>query len=532
MSYYSNLKHVILHAPPFWGHNKALITLAVFVVKARPTTVVTLLTSKALYKRSVEELQLKLNREDRDIIQAQINIVDVTGPTPDILSVQFARVYEALYNEPEHGVMCMSSRKILVNLPRPTVAVIDPYASYAYESIRHTSQGRVPILSWLSAPTAFLLHHIGPAKLGGHASHQYESAEGRREIKTLLSSPANQTDAAGVVTDSHASLLSGFNYATNMTRIMVPGAPPMFVHELMPQIRTSAPGELIAIGGVYLREGDGVIIASNSVYEGETVEAVKKWFSEMNKDSYALAPLTLPLPCNERCDLSEAEQEVLLFLNRIWDTFGSRSLVYISFGTFAYPPQAEKLHLLIESLITHDIPFLFSHPSPQATDSGDLQRIIGKSGIGLATAWCPQEDVLQHDVTGWFITHGGWNSIQESLQYRVPLILWPISADQPLNSAQLVLIHKAAFELIEVRSGEQGTGPMLRFLGGPYIPTFSMTAMKREFEELIKKLNGQEGQTIRMNFERLCDNMQESWQEGGDSSADFAQFIKKYIDCQ
>ncbi len=38
-----------------------------------------------------------------------------------------------------------------------------------------------------------------------------------------------------------------------------------------------------------------------------------------------------------------------------------------------------------------------------------------------------------------------------------------MGADQPVNAAQLGLTHKAAFELIEVRSGDQGVKPLLRF---------------------------------------------------------------------
>jgi UDP:flavonoid glycosyltransferase YjiC (YdhE family) len=28
--------------------------------------------------------------------------------------------------------------------------------------------------------------------------------------------------------------------------------------------------------------------------------------------------------------------------------------------------------------------------------------------------------VLKHAATGWFISHGGWNSLQEALSLRVP----------------------------------------------------------------------------------------------------------------
>merc|ERR1711959_555400 len=47
----------------------------------------------------------------------------------------------------------------------------------------------------------------------------------------------------------------------------------------------------------------------------------------------------------------------------------------------------------------------------------------------------PQLKVLQHaDV---FITHGGWNSLQESLQYGVPMLVLPGFGDQPLNARKV-----------------------------------------------------------------------------------------------
>ncbi|KAJ3795634.1 hypothetical protein GGU11DRAFT_872616 [Lentinula aff. detonsa] len=311
---------------------------------------------------------------------------------------------------------------------------------------------------------------------------------------------------------------------------MIPGSPPIYVHELIPQLRLSAPGKLIAISGVYIREGDGIIMASNSAYEGETMCAVKSWFREMGKNAYAMAPLILPSLTHIERDITSVDEEASCFLERTRKKFGRKSLVYISFGTFAYPPQPEKLQMLIKTLIDHQVPFLFSYPSPQATEE-EVQALIKESGIGMAMQWCPQEEILQHDVTGWFITHGGWNSVQESLEYRVPLIFWPISADQPLNAAQVVLTHKAAFELIEVRSGKQGTKPLLRFQNTEYTPTFTVDALKKEVEKLIEKFNGKEGQTVRTNFEKLSDKMRRSWEEGGECKTDFEQFIQKYVDC-
>ncbi|MQL74390.1 hypothetical protein Taro_006753 [Colocasia esculenta] len=39
------------------------------------------------------------------------------------------------------------------------------------------------------------------------------------------------------------------------------------------------------------------------------------------------------------------------------------------------------------------------------------------AGRGFLTSWCPQEEVLANPSIGGFLTHGGWNSMPESIRY-------------------------------------------------------------------------------------------------------------------
>lgn len=43
------------------------------------------------------------------------------------------------------------------------------------------------------------------------------------------------------------------------------------------------------------------------------------------------------------------------------------------------------------------------------------------SDIFVVNEWAPQDAILTHPATGWFLSHGGWNSLQESFAARVPL---------------------------------------------------------------------------------------------------------------
>ncbi|KAJ4809380.1 Glycosyltransferase [Rhynchospora pubera] len=53
-------------------------------------------------------------------------------------------------------------------------------------------------------------------------------------------------------------------------------------------------------------------------------------------------------------------------------------------------------------------------------------------------SWAPQIDILSHQAIGGFVTHCGWNSILESLWFGVPMIPWPLYAEQHLNAFMLV----------------------------------------------------------------------------------------------
>ncbi|CAI9117349.1 OLC1v1018725C1 [Oldenlandia corymbosa var. corymbosa] len=56
----------------------------------------------------------------------------------------------------------------------------------------------------------------------------------------------------------------------------------------------------------------------------------------------------------------------------------------------------------------------------------------------LVHKWAPQLDILSHKSIAAFLSHCGWNSIIESLSQGVPIIGWPIAAEQGYNSKMLI----------------------------------------------------------------------------------------------
>lgn len=75
---------------------------------------------------------------------------------------------------------------------------------------------------------------------------------------------------------------------------------------------------------------------------------------------------------------------------------------------------------------------------------GFLDRVKGR---GMVCGWSPQVEILDHKAVGGFVSHCGWNSIVESLWFGVPIVTWPMYAEQQLNAFLLVKELKLAVEL-------------------------------------------------------------------------------------
>ncbi|GMI97547.1 UDP-glucosyl transferase 78D2 [Hibiscus trionum] len=108
------------------------------------------------------------------------------------------------------------------------------------------------------------------------------------------------------------------------------------------------------------------------------------------------------------------------------------SVVYISFGSVITPPPHE-LQALCEALEECEFPFLWSFRGNPEKDlpQGFLARRRSK---GKIVPWTPQQKILEHPSVGVFISHGGWNSVLESIVGGVPMIFRPFFGDQGLNT--------------------------------------------------------------------------------------------------
>jgi len=245
----------------------------------------------------------------------------------------------------------------------------------------------------------------------------------------------------------------------------------------------------------------------------------------MQKEVHVLGPL---LPSGYGTETQNREEgvsvDIQTFLEEMQVQHGKGSVFFISFGTVFYPSASEYVEELIEALIKKNAPFVFAHASSSVEISEQLIEKVKLSGLGKLTAWSPQQLILNHPATGWFVTHCGFNSVTESLGSGVPMICWPIAADQPSSAAHLTENLNVAFELFQVRTGN-GLKPLAR---NGIAAEGARVAMGVEIRQTIDLCRSEKGHEKRNNAEKLKRNFAQAWEEDGLSRQEIRKILRKY----
>jgi hypothetical protein len=205
-----------------------------------------------------------------------------------------------------------------------------------------------------------------------------------------------------------------------------------------------SPAIIVKDAHAFYTSSDGMVVVSSSAFEGESVKAGRQWLHGLGKDLWVVGPLEgtpssalATVAGGEAPQHTEEDKVILGFLDDMENKHGKNSVIFvrvaapscelsltreqIAHGTNFVPKNPAKLYAFIDELIKSDTPFLWSHPSPWTKVPAELMDRIDASPRGHHAMWVPQRAVLSHGATGWFVSHGGWNSTQEALSLRVPM---------------------------------------------------------------------------------------------------------------
>ncbi|XP_057489781.1 UDP-glycosyltransferase 88B1-like [Actinidia eriantha] len=143
------------------------------------------------------------------------------------------------------------------------------------------------------------------------------------------------------------------------------------------------------------------------------------------------------------------------------DSQPSRSVVFLCFGSMGRFKSEQLMDMAI-GLEQSGQRFLWVVRSPiaEGETEPDLDILLPEGflertkGRGLVVkSWAPQVAVLSHDSVGGFVTHCGWNSTLEAVCAGVPMVAWPLYAEQRMNRVVLVEVIKVALPVEESEGG-------------------------------------------------------------------------------
>ncbi|EPS74081.1 hypothetical protein M569_00673, partial [Genlisea aurea] len=168
----------------------------------------------------------------------------------------------------------------------------------------------------------------------------------------------------------------------------------------------------------------------------------------MKKRAWSIGPLILCGGAGGKEELGSRgkksavdEHECMRWL----DSKADHSVVYVCFGSMAVFSDAQ-LRELAAGLRDSSRNFVWV---VRKTEGGGgngwlpegFEETTSETGM-IIRGWAPQVLILNHPSVGAFVTHCGWNSTLEGIAAGVPMVTWPVFAEQFYNEKLIVDVLK------------------------------------------------------------------------------------------
>ncbi|KAF8687058.1 Glycosyltransferase family 1 protein, partial [Rhizoctonia solani] len=291
--------------------------------------------------------------------------------------------------------------------------------------------------------------------------------------------------------------------------INIPGLPPHREWELNPQYFPFMPlfmAYLVPRVTRIINEVDAIACCTTLEMEPVCAASLSSSF-EYPIESFFIGPaVDLASPNHE----NDSDSLVTQFLNRAYAEKGAHSVIYIAFGTVFFPSSGSIPHLMaiLDEIPKAGLKFIFSLSSASAK----LEKAWMDAHIAAGNAIFPHW-TNQTAATHYFLSHGGWSSCTEALVRGVPMIFWPFTGDQPVNSMQIAEIHDCGFELLQIRTGPAKSKA---YQNGTEIEIAGTDdAVRGEMKQILDMSKGARGEQQRMNTRRLGRTIRDSLSPGG-----------------
>nr|WHL35503.1 flavonoid 7-O-glucuronosyltransferase [Scutellaria baicalensis] len=253
-----------------------------------------------------------------------------------------------------------------------------------------------------------------------------------------------------------------------------------------------------------LRKSRGFIVNAFDALEYRAKEAISNGLCLPNGPTppvYFMGPLVGDVDSNNGGE----EHGCLRWL----DSQPIKSVVFLCFGRKSVF-SAKQLKETAIGLEKSGHRFLWSVRNP--VDEADLNEVLPEGFMErtkergfVVKSWAPQKEVLSHDSVGGFVTHCGRSSLSEALWFGVPMIGWPVDAEQRMNRTVMVEEMQVALPLEEAADG-------------------LVTAA--ELEERVRELMGSKrGREMRRRVGEMKSSARAAMAENGSSVIDLHKFL-------
>ncbi|KAG6618281.1 hypothetical protein I3843_05G008400 [Carya illinoinensis] len=258
----------------------------------------------------------------------------------------------------------------------------------------------------------------------------------------------------------------------------------------------------------------------NSFYELEPAYA-NLYIKVLGRKAWPIGPVSL---CNKEAEdkgqrgkeSSIDKHECLKWLN----TKNSDSVVYICFGSLANLTDSQLMEIAM-GLEASEQQFIWvvkkgkgKKEEEDWLPKGFEKKMEGKGLI--IRGWAPQVLILDHEAVGGFVTHCGWNSTLEGVTAGVPMVTWPMFAEQFYNEKLVTEVLKIGVPV--------GAQQCVNMMGND-----AYSIKKEAIEKAVRRIImvSEEAKEMRSRAKALGEMARRAMEKGGSSYSDLNALIEE-----
>ncbi|KAG2714496.1 hypothetical protein I3843_03G033200 [Carya illinoinensis] len=238
----------------------------------------------------------------------------------------------------------------------------------------------------------------------------------------------------------------------------------------------------------------GIIV--NSYYELEPVFA-DYWNLNCSPKCWSVGPLCLAELPKAQPERPHKKPTWVQWLDEKLDQ--GNSVLYVAFGSQVEisPAQLKEIEIGLEESKVNFL-WVIRKIESEIFSDGFEERVKDR-GI-VVRDWVDQKEILMHECVQGFLSHCGWNSVLESICAGVPILAWPMMAEQHLNARMVTEEIKVGLRVVTCDGSTRG-----------FVKSEGLEKTARELME------GEMGKGVRKKVKELAEMAKKAVEEGGSS---------------